>query len=87
MYMILNDTLFEAHPVPVMPMQMRIEHDPEDNRLTLYSGPMKIEFGVVWHGYGCRVDGRSGKILAVTAKDARVRAVFGSKHLDFMLLA
>lgn len=71
--------------MPVIPAPYRIEHDPEDNRLELYCGTKKVEFGVIWHGYGCQIDGKTGRILAITEKAPKVRAVFGSNHLDYTL--
>jgi hypothetical protein len=82
MLLMLNNTLFKAALDPVMPLAFRIEHNHEEQRLELWHGDERVMFGVSWHGYECKIDGKTGKLLAIPPKSSSVRAVCGSTHVD-----
>lgn len=85
MLVILNDTLFRATLEPVIPDLYHVEHNVEEDRLELFHNREKVVFGVIWHSWGGKIDPKTGKILAITQREATFRAIFGRNHCDFVL--
>lgn len=83
MLAILNNVLVHIEPLPVMPLTFRVEYDRENGRLELWHGSERVEYGIRWHGYGSKIDGKTGKLLAIPPQKAVARCVFGDKHIDF----
>lgn len=82
MLLILNQTLFHAQLTPVIPGDFQIEYDPEERQATLLHNGERVVYGVVWYGFGCQIDGKSGKITRLPSKSGRIRAIFCETHLD-----
>lgn len=83
MLAILNNVLVHIEPLPVMPLQFRVEYDRDNQRMELWHGQEQVEYGVTWYGTRCKVDGKTGKLAHIPPQKASIRAVFGDKHLDF----